>query len=121
MANPEVADARVFATLDREGAGRAPPVGRSPFVPLLLLALAIVGWLGFQTWQLLHEQRHLERAQSTLQPQEQHAAQLRTALDAVATATAKLAADGNVNARVIVEELRKRGVTINPPDAAKPR
>jgi alkylhydroperoxidase family enzyme len=31
---------------------------------------------------------------------------------ALATATAKLAADGNANARVVVDELRKRGITI---------
>jgi hypothetical protein len=47
------------------------------------------------------------------------ATKLRGSLDAVATRTARLAGEGNANARVIVEELRKRGVTINPNDAAK--
>jgi len=93
---------------------------RSAFVPLLLLALAVVGWLAFQSAQLLREQRQLELAQSMLQPQEQNATKLRASLDAVATATAKLAAGGNASARVIVEVLRKRGVTINPPEATKP-
>ncbi len=100
---------------DGDGASR-----RSAFVPLLLLALAVVAWLAFQAAQLLHEQQQLNLAQSMLLTQEQNAMKLRASLDAVATATAKLAAGGNANARVIVEELRKRGVTINPTEATKP-
>ena len=92
----------------------------SAFVPLLLMALALVGWLAFQGAQLLREQQQLAVAQTSLQPQEEAASKVRASLDAVATATAKLAADGNANARVIVEQLRKRGVTINPAAGAKP-
>ena len=92
----------------------------SVFVPALLIALAVVAWFAFQTVQLVREWRQLGLAQSTLQPQEQNAIKLRASLDAVATSTAKLATEGNANARVIVEELRKRGITINPPGAAKP-
>ena len=83
------------------------------FIPALLIALAVVAWFGFQTVHLVLEWRQLGLAQSTLQPQEQNAIKLRASLDAVATSTAKLAADGNGNARVVVDELRKRGVTIN--------
>lgn len=89
------------------------------FIPALLIALAVVAWFGFQTVHLVLEWRQLGLAQSTLQPQEQNAIKLRASLDAVATSTAKLAADGNGNARVVVDELRKRGVTINQP-APKP-
>ena len=90
------------------------------FVPLLLLALAVVGWLAFQSMQLLREREQLTLIESSLQPQEQNAAKLRASLDTVATATAKLAAAGNANARVIVDELRRRGVTINPNEGGKP-
>lgn len=89
------------------------------FVPALLLTLAVVVWFGFQTVHLVREWRQLNLAQSTLQPQEQNATKLRASLDAVATSTANLAAAGNSNARVVVEELRKRGVTINSPAAPK--
>ena len=91
----------------------------SAFVPALLLALAFVLWLAFQAVQLVREQQQLTVATANLQAQTQVATKLRAALDALATSTAKLAADGNANARVIVEELRKRGVTINPPGAPK--
>lgn len=98
----------------------AVPAQRSAFVPTLLMALAIVGWLAFQGVQLVRERLQLSELQTSLGAQAETATKLRASLDTVATATAKLAADGNENARVIVEELRKRGVTINPQGSLKP-
>jgi hypothetical protein len=103
-------------SLDHE----APPA-RGAFVPILLIALSVAGWFGFQTLQLVREQRQLDAAKVGLAPQELAATRVRAALDQVATATAKLAAEGNVNARLIVEQLRSRGVTINSPAASAPR
>lgn len=91
-----------------------PQRGRSPFVPLLLPTLALAAWLGFQTWQLAREREQLARALSSQEASVDAARKLRGSLDAVAAATARLAEGGNANARVIVEELRKRGITINP-------
>ena len=93
----------------------------STFIPTLLLALAFVAWLGFQATQQWMERQQLALAHANIEPQEQAATKLRASLEAVATSTARLAAAGNVNARVIVEELRKRGVTINPAGAPKPQ
>ena len=84
----------------------------SPFVPMLLVAVSLLSWLAFQGVQLGLEQRQLALAHESLDAQHAAATKLRAALDALATATAKLAADGNANARVVVEELRKRGITI---------
>lgn len=97
-----------------------PPALRSPFIPTFLLAIALVIWLAFQGSQLWRERAQLNDAHAGLQSQVDAATKLRASLDAVATATAKLAAGGNEGARVIVEELRKRGVTIAPASAAKP-
>lgn len=83
------------------------------FVPLLLTVLAVTGWFAFQSVNLAMEREQLGKAQSALESQQANATKLRASLDAVATATAKLAADGNSNARIIVDELRKRGITIN--------
>lgn len=94
--------------------------GVSLFLPILLFAMAFVGWLAFQAMQQVSERQQLMQAQANLEPQEQAATKLRASLDALAVATAGLAAQGNPNARVIVEELRRRGVTINPAGAAKP-
>ena len=98
----------------------AMPAPRSAFVPTLLMALAIVGWLAFQGVQLVRERLQLGELQANLSTQAEAATKLRASLDTVATATAKLAADGNASARLIVEELRKRGVTINPQGQPKP-
>ena len=110
-----------YSTQPRSTAGAKTPTGTTVFVPILLLALAFVGWLAFQATQQITERRQLGLAQTSLEPQEQAATKLRAALDALALSTAKLAADGNANARVIVEELRKRGVTINSDGASKPK
>ena len=104
----------VPAVAPRQAAARA-PAQRSGFVPMLLLAFGINGWLGFQSVQLLAERQQLAGAQAALDTQAQGAAKVRAALDALATATAKLAAEGNANARAIVEQLRQRGITINTP------
>jgi len=86
----------------------------SPVVPMLLIVLAVLVWLAFQSLQLVLEQRQLTLAQANQESQYQAATKLRKALDGMATATAKLATEGNANARVVVDELRKRGVTIRP-------
>ena len=97
------------------------PRAHGVFVPILLVALSLCSWSAFQTLQLMREQQQLEAMKVNLAPQELAATKLRSALDQVATATAKLAGEGNGNARLIVEQLRSRGVTINSPAASAPR
>ena len=90
---------------------------RSYFIPLLLIAIALVIWTGFQTIQLFKERKYLstviaEQTQTVDQSQK-----LRAQLDSIAKTTLQLANQGNPNAKLIVEELRKRGITINPGDS----
>ena len=94
---------------------------RGVFVPIFLVALSVTSWFGFQTLQLVREQQQLEAVKVNLAAQELAATKVRAALDQVATATAKLATEGNSNARLIVEQLRSRGVTISSPGASAPR
>lgn len=91
-----------------------PATTHGPFLPMLLLAAALVLWFGFQTYQLATERQQLATLRTSQEPQVAAAGKLRASLDTVATATAQLADAGNVNARAIVEELRKRGITIKP-------
>ena len=90
-------------------------------MPTLLLSSALVGWLGFQTWQLVAERQQLGQLRTGQDSPVDAATKLRASLDAMATGTAKLADAGNNNARTIVEELRKRGITINSEGTGKPR
>lgn len=102
---------------------RAMPVPHppySPFVPVLLGTLALLGWLGFQTQQLLNERQALQAAYLSQQQTVDNAGKLRASLDALAADTQRMADSGNPNARLLVNELRKRGITINPAASTPP-
>lgn len=92
--------------------------GRGPFLPLLLGLLALVIWFSLQAWALFDERSRLREAHASQQQTVDNASKLRQSLDAIAADTQRLANAGNPNARLLVDELRKRGVTINP-DAQK--
>ena len=51
---------------------------RNAFVPILLVALSVSAWFGFQTLQLVREQQQLEAAKVSLAPQELAATKLRS-------------------------------------------
>jgi hypothetical protein len=87
---------------------------RGPFVPLLLGGVALAAWFGLQAWLLVEERTALQTTHASQQQTVDNAAKLRQSLDAIAADTQRLADSGNPNARLLVEELRKRGVTINP-------
>ena len=90
------------------------PIRGNPFVPLLLMVISLTLWFATLAMQNWSEHQQFASAKSGLDVPEQNAKKLRAALDAVAGATARLGDGGNANAKVIVEELRKRGITINP-------
>jgi len=97
-----------------------PVQGSSPFVPMLIFLLGMVAWSGFQLHQLSLEFDALGAARGSQETQLQQAQRVRQALESVANETRKLADAGNANAKSVVDELRKRGVTINPAAGAKP-
>ena len=88
----------------------------SVFIPVLLLAVAWLLWSIFQWRHLSVEQENLQRLSVAQQQQVEQAKKMRVQLDAITTGMQKLAIAGNVSAKVVVEELRKRGVTIGSSD-----
>ena len=86
---------------------------RTAFVPLLLGLLAVTAWMAHHAWLLEQDRLQLTAAQATLQPTVEKSAGLRQSLDRLAADTQRLADAGNGNARVLVDELRKRGITIH--------
>jgi hypothetical protein len=86
----------------------------STFVPLALLAVAVVVWAGFQTLQLWRESDALAASRFNQERPLENSKKMREGLDKIAKETQLLANKGNASARLIVDELRKRGVTINP-------
>jgi hypothetical protein len=88
--------------------------GYSPFLPVLLLVLVAVAWPAFQCYQLVNEKQALATVMFNQNRQFEDAGKLRGSLDALARETALLADKGNPGAKLIVGELARRGVTINP-------
>ena len=119
--NPDAAAAAASANAAPRRAVRpavaAVPM-RSPFVPMLLGGLALLGWLGFQTYGLFSERETLTAAHTAQQQTVDNAGKLRASLDALAADTQRIADAGNPSARLLIDELRKRGITINAPAAA---
>jgi hypothetical protein len=99
-----------MTAVDSRATGRE----HSPFVPLLILLIAIAAWFGFQGYTLWNERNALAASQSSQERALEGARKVRITLDTLARETALLADKGNANARLIVDELKRRGVTIDP-------
>lgn len=91
--------------------------GRTPFVPVLLMALAIVTWFGAQLFDAYQQRLSLLASHQSQQHTVDNASKLRQLLDALAADTQRMADGGNTNAALLVTELRKRGITISVPGA----
>ena len=92
----------------------APASARSVFWPLLIFGVATASWSGFQAIQLVQEHAALKTLHANQEALVQNSVKLRAQLDGIAGDTQRLANAGNASAQVIVNELRRRGVTINP-------
>jgi hypothetical protein len=77
-----------------------------------MLCVALVAWTGFQTFHLVRERELLKQTLTNQEPLVQNSMKLRSSLDSLAAATQRLAERGNPNAKLLVDELRKHGVTI---------
>jgi hypothetical protein len=84
------------------------------FIPLSLLAASWLLWTIFQMAMLINEGANLKTLKANQEVTVQQAVKVRAQLDSIAAKTAELAAKGNSGAKTIVDELKKRGVTINP-------
>ncbi|HTV50524.1 MAG TPA: hypothetical protein VME21_05010 [Steroidobacteraceae bacterium] len=91
-----------------------PPAVRSLFLPGLLLGVAVLGAFVFQTAELLYQRSAVRAAILAQQAHIEQSQKLRAALDALAASTLRLADSGDPNAKLVVDELRKRGININP-------
>lgn len=86
----------------------------SAFLPILLVTCAITGLLLFQASQLYGDRSQLAELRAGQRPAYKEAQRLQDQLEGMAADTADLAEQGNANARLIVEALRSRGITIDP-------
>ena len=90
------------------------PVERGANLPLTILLIALVLWFGFQTLQLATERANLGEARGHQEAAMQEAQKLRTQFESLIGKTNELANKGHAGAKLVMEELQKRGMTAQP-------
>jgi hypothetical protein len=91
-----------------------PPVERGANLPLMILLIALVLWFGFQTLQLASERANLGEARGHQEAAMQEAQKLRTQFESLISKTSELANKGHAGAKLVMEELQKRGMAAQP-------
>lgn len=91
--------------------------------PVLIIIAGLLVWSTFQTVQLIKERQNVQTAHKNQETVIVNAKKMRDQLDAIAASTKRLADQGNPNAQLIVQQLAKNGININPnaPPSAAPK
>jgi hypothetical protein len=105
-------DEERLETEEREPVGS--PVERGTNLPLIILLSALVLWFGFQTLQLATERANLGEARGHQEAAMQEAQKLRTQFESLISKTSELANKGHAGAKLVMEELQKRGMGAQP-------
>jgi hypothetical protein len=84
---------------------------------LTLISVAFFLMVGFQTFALIRDRITLTNVRVTQEPTIQQSLKVRQQLDALAKGVARLADAGNANAKNIIDDLRRQGITVNNPQA----
>jgi hypothetical protein len=92
----------------------ATPVERGANLPLTILLIALVVWFGFQTLQLATERANLSDARGHQEAAMQEAQKLRTQFESLVSKLSELANKGHAGAKLVIDELQKRGMTAQP-------
>ena len=84
-------------------------------LPVILAVVALFVLMAFETGEAIHDRGALSDLRRSQEPTVQEAVKLRQQLETLAGATAKLATDGDEGAKAVVEQMKRQGVTLNPP------
>ena len=90
------------------------PAERGANLPLTIVLVALVLWFGFQTVQLASERTNLGEARGHQEAAMQEAQKLRTQFESLISKTSELANKGHAGAKLVMEELQKRGMGAQP-------
>jgi hypothetical protein len=82
-----------------------------------LLAIAVLLMAVLETTQLVVQYSTLADVRAAQQPSVREVAKVRAQLDTLVTETTRLATAGNADARAVVEEMQRQGITLRPPSA----
>ena len=112
---------------ETENASEAEPVGtpvveeKNPLtLPLILISTALTIYFGFQTLQFLYERSNLVMVKSSQEGATQEAQKIQAQFKMLVSKTSELADQGHAGAKMVMEELLKRGVGSAPQPAPPP-
>lgn len=86
---------------------------------LTLLTLAVLGSIGYNTFNLVRERQNLHTIRENQQAPLRQVERVRAQIDSIGKRTVQLAQQGNTNASLIIEHMARRGFNLTPPPAAK--
>jgi hypothetical protein len=81
-------------------------------LPLMLTIISVLIWFAFQSVQLVFERNNLTALKANLETPLQESQKMQAQLQSLMNKTAELANQGNPGAKVVVEELEKRGIPV---------
>jgi hypothetical protein len=85
------------------------------WLPVILAVLSLFVLMAFETAEAIHDRGALADLRRSQEPTVQEAIKLRQQLESLASKTAQLAAEGNEGAKAVVDQMKRQGVTLNPP------
>ena len=97
------------------GPGRRGSLSGDLWLPVLLVIVAVFVLMAFETGQTIHERGVLADLRRSQEPTIQEGIKLRQQLETLAGRTAQLAAEGDEGAKTVVDQMKREGVTLNPP------
>jgi hypothetical protein len=83
-------------------------------IALTITIIALIFWFGFQAFQLVRERSNLRVVKTNQEVAMQESERIRGQFQTLMTKIAELANQGHAGAKMVMEELQKRGVGIAP-------
>lgn len=88
-------------------------LGRSIFVPMVIVVLTLLFMAGMQTSELLRERNKLIDSKIGQDKRVEESQKVRSQFNSIAKGTAQLAAQGDQNAVLLLKQLKTLGVTVD--------
>jgi hypothetical protein len=107
-------------TIDEtETSAESRPVAKTDSnLAVIITLVALLLWFGFQSVQLWRERGNLSAVKASQETAIQESEKIRLQFQGLMTKTSELANQGHVGAKLIIEELQKRGIGV--PGGVKP-
>jgi cell division protein FtsB len=100
--------------METEPAPPAPPRAVSPWAAVAIIAVTLLIWFGYQTWNLQREYRGALAARAGQEGPIQQAQQRRAQLQSITRRLAALSQQGHAGASLLIQELARRGYHVSP-------